>query len=456
METRYDVEASGGVIADGYLAFDNEEGEPFIVTVESTSHKSRDEVIYAIQNKLLNWDSLAITTIFLTAIYVYFNFHGYNVSQIIGSISTIFLVTGGFCLGLFLFRILLGWMRRYRYIYAIEQFKQYDATEQWIALGADVFASHVDKDFIELKEQCVDNGIGLVMVNLKHEVQLLITPSREAVIANREALILTDQKQHIGNLSFLQKGAKWCANKTRRIRKARPTIGLSRYRSGFYKQLLTIFLGLTIMTGIYCKEWMDSPITYVDEDKYQRDQLIKAKNVRAEKKGYLIEEGNLHNWDSITGNYLTIEESIWEDDTKATSEIFYEKGELLELEANPKVHNSSRTKIIVGNREGVVASYDCERFYNFTGSLFLVQDGIYEDLTAAQQRLRRINKAGLNGNLLWLGCFGEGTKYVVYYQLMFPVRSEAVSVAKSVIEELKQKEIPYGTLKIRTLRKSTE
>ena len=86
----------------------------------------------------------------------------------------------------------------------------------------------------------------------------------------------------------------------------------------------------------------------------------------------------------------------------------------------------------------------------------MIQDGIYEDLTAAQQRLRRINKAGLNGNLLWLGCFGEGTKYVVYYQLMFPVRSEAVSVAKSVIEELKQKEIPYGTLKIRTLRKSTE
>lgn len=456
METRYDVEASGGVIADGYLAFDNEDGEPFIVTVESTSFKTRDEVIYAIQNKLLNWDSLAITTIFLTGVYVYYNFHGYNVSQTIGSIPTIFLITSCFCLGLFLFRILLGWMRRYRYIYAIEQFKQYEATEQWIALGADVFSSHVDKDFIELKEQCVDNGFGLVMVNDKHEVQLLITPAREAVFANRQGLIIADQKQPISNLSFIEKGVKWCANKTRRIIKARPTAGLSRYRSGFYKQIVTIFLGLTIMTGIYYKEWMDSPIAYVDEDKYQRDQLVKAKNVRGERKGYLIEEENLHNWDSITGNYLTIEESIWEDDTKATSEIFYERGELLELDANPKTHNSSRTEIIVGNRDGVAASYDCERFYNFTGSLFLVQDGIYEDLTTAEQRLRRINKAGLDGNLLWLGCFGEGTKYVVYYQLMFPIRREAVSVAESVIEELKQKEIPYGTLKIRTLRKSTE
>ena len=456
METRYDVEASGGVIADGYLAFDNEEGEPFIVTVESTSHKSRDEVIYAIQNKLLNWDSLAITTIFLTAIYVYFNFHGDNVSQTIGSIPTIFLVTGGFCLGLFLFRILLGWMKRYRYIYAIEQFKQYDATEQWIALGEDVFSSHVDKNFIELKEQCVDNGFGLVMVNHKHEVSLLITPAREAVNANREGLVIEGKKQQIGNQSFLEQGAKWCTNKARRIIKARPTVGLSRYRSGFYKQLLTIFLGLTIMTGIYCKEWMDSPIAYVDEDKYQRDLLIKAKNVRSEDKGFLIEEGNLHNWDSITGNYLTLEESIWEDDALATSEIFYEKGELLELEANPNERSSSQTEILVGNRDGVAASYDCERFYNFTGSLFLVQDGIYADLITAQQRLRRINKAGLEGNLLWLGCFGEGTKYVVYYQLMFPDRSEAVSVAADVIKELKQKEIPYGTLKIRTLQKSTE
>lgn len=455
METRYDVAAVGGVIADGYLAFDTEEGEPFIVTVESTSQKTRDEVVYDIQNKLLNWDSLASTSILLTGAYAYYHYKGYNIAQTLGEIPTVLILTGAFCLGLFFFRQLLGWMRRYRYIYAIEQFKQYDATEQWIALGEDVFTSHVDRDFVELKEQCVDNGFGLVMVNKELEVQMLITPARDAVNENRQGVVFHDQDVVL-KTSRSKQVKKWLSDKTSRISKARSTVGLSRYRSGFYKQLLTMILSLSIISGIYYKEWRDSPIAYVDEDKYQRDQLIKSKDVRVEEKGYFIEEGELFNWDSITGNYLSLEESIWEDDLPATSEIVYEEGALLELDANPKNSEAARTEIVVSSRTGSSASYDCERFYNFTGALYLVQDGVYSDLSVAQGRLRLLTNAGFTTNLLWLGCFDESTQYVVYYQLMFPDRSEAVAAAKATIREIKQKKIPYGTLKIRSLRKSTK
>ena len=453
METRYDVAAEGGVIADGYLAFDTEEGEPFIVTVESTSQKTRDEVIYAIQNKLLNWDSLACTSLVLAAFYVKYHYQGHNIAQTLGEIVTVLLLSGGFCLGLFFFRSLLGWMRRYRYIYAIEQFKQYDATEQWIALGEDVFADHTDKDFVELKEQCVDNGFGLVMVNLGHDVQMLITPARDAVNENRKGLVFKDQSSVQPSRGKQIK--KWLGNTTSRISKARSTIGLSRFRANFYKQIVTTLLGLSIIGGIFYNEWRDSPIAYVDEDKYQRDQLIKSKDIRAEKKGYLIESGQLLNWDSITGNYLSLEESIWGDDTPATSKIVYEEDDLLELEANPKTGHTSQTEILVGSRDGIATNYDCERFYNFTGALYLVQDGVYGDLSVAQRRLQLLSNAGFPVNVLWLGCFGEGTEYVVYYQLMFPQRPEAMSEAKAIIRDLKRKEIPYGTLKIRTLRKST-
>jgi len=455
METRYDVAAEGGVIADGYLAFDTEEGEPFIVTVESTSQKMREEVIYAIQNKLLNWDSLACTSLTLAAIYVYYHHEGYNIAQTLGEIPTVLLLSGGFCLGLFFFRLLLGWMRRYRYIYAIEQFKQYDATEQWIALGEDVFESHVDKDLVELKEQCVDNGFGLVMVNPDLDVQMLITPARDAVNENRKGLVFEGQAA-IVQPSRGKQIKNWLGITTSRLSKARSTVGLGRYRANFYKQIITVLLGLSMISGIFYNEWRDSPIAYIDEDKYQRDQLIKSKDVRAEKKGYLIEESRLLNWDSITGNYLSLEESIWDDDTPATSEIVYEEDDLLELEANPKSGNKSQTEILVGSRDGLATNYDCERFYNFTGALYLVQDGVYSDLSVAQRRLQLLSNAGFPANVLWLGCFGEGTEYVVYYQLMFPERPEAMSTAKTIIRDLKRKEIPYGTLKIRTLRKSTK
>ncbi len=453
METRYDVAAAGGVIADGYLAFNTEEGEPFIVTVESTSRNTRNEVVYAIQNKLLNWDSLACTALVIAAIYTYYHYQGYNLAQTIGEIPTVLMLSGGFCFGLFLFRVLLGWMRRYRYIYAIEQFKTYDATEQWIALGEDVFPSHVDKDFLELKEQCVDNGFGLVMVNTEMMVQMLITPARDAVLENRQGVDFKDHQGVANNSRGSLK--KWLGDKTSRISKARSTVGLNRYRAGFFKQLVTLFLGLSIITGIYYTEWQDSPIAYVDEDQYQRDQLIKSKDIRLEDKGYLIEEDGFLNWDSITGNYLSLEESIWSDDAPATSSIVYEPGELLELEANPKNGNKSPTEIMVGNRDGNKTSYDCERFYNFTGALYLVQDGVYSDLSVAQRRLHLLNNADFTANILWLGCFGDQTKYVVYYHLMYPERTEASASAKAILSDLKRRKIPYGTLKIRTLRKST-
>ncbi len=455
METRYDVATTGGVIADGYLAFDTEEGEPFIVTVESTSQTTRDEVIYAIQNKILNWDSLACTSLLLAAIYAYYHHQGYNIAQLLGEIPTVLIITGGFCIGLFLFRILLGWMRRYRYIYAIEQFKQYDATEQWIALGEDVFASHVAKDFVELKEQCVDNGFGLVMVDANLDVQLLITPSRDAVNENRKGVVFEDQATIVKATRGKQM-KKWFGDKTSRLSKARPTVGLSRYRAGFYKQLLTMIIGLSVITGIFYKEWKDSPIAYVDEDQYQRDQLIKSKDIRKEKEGYFMEKELHLNWDSITGNYLSLEESIWENDGPATSTIVYTEDDLLELDANPKSGNESSTQIVVATKDGVSTSYDCERFYNFKGALYLVQDGVYSGLTIAQRRLRLLSNAGFNASILWLGCFGEEQEYVVYYQLMFPERSEAMSNAKAIISDLKRKKIPYGTLKIRTLRKSPQ
>ncbi|MDO8367853.1 MAG: hypothetical protein Q7T20_13715, partial [Saprospiraceae bacterium] len=66
----------------------------------------------------------------------------------------------------------------YRYIFAIQQFKQYFADEQWVAIAEDVFPSPIDPYLLELRNQCVYNGIGLAIVPLEGMVRKVIDPSR--------------------------------------------------------------------------------------------------------------------------------------------------------------------------------------------------------------------------------------------------------------------------------------
>lgn len=451
METRYDIATAEGLIADGYIAFESETGEPFIVTIESTSPQSREEVIYKIQNHLLSWDGIALSSLLVAGGYAYIHGKGFNTTQQFGEVSTILLLIGGLSMGLFFFRILLGWMRRYRYIYAIEQFKLYAATEQWIALGEDVFEDTLDRDYLELREQCVDNGIGLVMVKSDLSVDMIFTPSREAVHADRAVVNFNDRETVI-KTSKRKAVANWLKQKTSRISKARSTVGLGRYRAGFYKQLITLALGLSIIGGIFYNEWRESPIAYVNESRYQRDQLIQSKKIRPESSGYFVEEGEKLYSDSISGNYLSMEESL-ESAANYDGEELSNTGSLLELDASPKVPLPSRKEIQVGTPEGTYLEYDCERFYNFTGSVYLVQGGVFATPEAALTRIQVLKGVGFNANMMWLGCFGNETGYAVYFDLMYLQKSEARTIARKYKKLLEARSLPYATIKIRTLKR---
>jgi len=453
METRYDVATKEGLIADGYIAFESETGAPFIVTVESTSQQSREEVIYTIQNNLLSWDSVALASLLVAGGYAWVHGKGFNTTQHIGEIPTVLLLIGAISIGLFSFRILLGWMRRYRYIYAIEQFKRYQVTEQWIALGEDVFKRSLDKDYFELQEQCVDNGIGLVIVNTDLTVEIVFTPSREAVHTDR-AVVAFGDRATVVKKSKRKKAAQWLKQNTSRLSKARPTIGLGRYRAGFYKQLITLSLGLSIIGGIFYNEWRDSPIAYVDEATYQRDQLIQSKKIRPESSDYFIEEGEKLYSDSISGNYLSLEESPGVNQNGNNNNQIANSGELLELNANPVNGGKASQEIRVGTAAGGYMDYDCERFYNFTGAVYLVQDGVFAEVATAMRRIELLTNAGFTANLMQLSCFGNEPGYAVYFDLMYSNKSEAQTVARKYQKLLKARAIPYGELKIRTLKRT--
>ena len=100
--------------------------------------------------------------------------------------------------GFLVLYFLLGYLSfqlldRYRYIYAIQQFLNYQVTEQWICIGEDVFPSGSDPYFRQLRKKCIDHGIGLLVINHQLQVTPLFTAKRKSFKANQNNTIQTRQ-----------------------------------------------------------------------------------------------------------------------------------------------------------------------------------------------------------------------------------------------------------------------
>ena len=167
-----------GWVADGKITFRKSDGTPFVCTYEATSRDKADEVKYRRNIKYLRWDSAAFGMVCAAFAYVFFfetNFIWLVERKAVGNFG---LLLGTGIIGSFAWYFIMQGWRKYRYIFAIQQFKQYFADEQWVAIAEDVFPSPNDPYLLELRNQCVYNGIGLAIVPLDGMVRKIIDPSR--------------------------------------------------------------------------------------------------------------------------------------------------------------------------------------------------------------------------------------------------------------------------------------
>lgn len=176
--TELDNVSTEGWVADGMVRFKKENGALFTCTYEATSLDKAGEVKFTQNVPYFLWDCAAFggiaAAIFYGVSYVLrfkwlVNLHWNGNAGLLIGMGVI-----GF-LGWFF--IMRDW-KKYRYIYAIEQFKRYFADEQWVALGEDVFPVPHDPYLLELKDQCIYNGFGLALVGRDGQVRPLATPSR--------------------------------------------------------------------------------------------------------------------------------------------------------------------------------------------------------------------------------------------------------------------------------------
>jgi hypothetical protein len=167
-----------GIVADGLLRFNREDGSVFECAFEATSHDKIQEVKYGLNHYYFLWDCAAFGAAVAASAYV-----AAYAGRLEWLIGLKWAGNLGFLLGIgliafsFWFFLMKNW-RKYRYIHAVEQFKRYEVDEQWVALADDVFPSPVDPYLLELKSQCVYNGFGLGIVAPDGAVRTLCAPTR--------------------------------------------------------------------------------------------------------------------------------------------------------------------------------------------------------------------------------------------------------------------------------------
>lgn len=167
-----------GWVADGKLTFRKPDGSPFVCTYEATSFTKSEEVKYKLNTSYFHWDCVAFAAVCAAALFfIFYRTRQPWLIELKGAGNL------GFVLGIFIIAF-FGWYfsmrnwRKYRYIFAIQQFRQYFADEQWVALAEDVFPAPNDPYYQELRNQCVYNGVGLAIVPLEGNVRKVNDPSR--------------------------------------------------------------------------------------------------------------------------------------------------------------------------------------------------------------------------------------------------------------------------------------
>ncbi len=438
--TSLDQETSDGIITDGLFTFILEDGSPFLATLEATSFESKEEVYYKRQKDLLLWDSMILST-FLSVIFFTLSHHydwiTINKSGWPLTILTLILLLG---VGFYIAKSLIKNLQRYRYIYAIEQFKKYHADEQWIAIADDVFDESTNGYLEELKTQCVRNGFGLISVDEDERARILITPSRQEVFGKERANKMFSTRDEAVHASKTEKVKGFWNKAISKITGKRSDKSVSRYQRSFTSQILLGLVALLIISGIFYKESMEAPIAYVNEKKYEKELSEIAKKSKPETSDYLIDSSYVDRNREKVKPYLEVaEEGVEENQGNWDTEFaryFDDYGE-------------EYAEIYIASEEGKYVSYDCERFFNYSGTKYMIQEGTYDNVTSARKQLIRLRKKGINANCLWTGCLNEDDmEFIIFVDFLFDQKKEAGVIATNFKRRF---QLEKGRLKIRSI-----
>ncbi len=413
----YDMIHPSGVVVDGYLTFLKENGKPFVATFEATSAVSAAEVRFRLQQRQLVWDAIAAGSILATALMVVFWMSNlWDLTRVGWLFSLVLPIVLAF-LGVIAYQMLFRTSERYRYIYAIEQFKQYHADEQWVALGKDVFDNTTEADFAELRDQCVKNGFGLVTVDGDEHVNLLITPAREEIFGKKRHTLKFAETPSVSDV-FSD------------IKRLSPK-NLERYRQPFLRQLAMSFCAILMLSGLFYRSWTMRPVDYVMNEKAYQDSLLhRAVSMTPEPPAMVYNPNEVE---------------------KPTKPQPYEPTATA-ISDPPKTSESAVGLYVYTLNDGYL-TYDCSRI-DMRGTKYVVQDHVYNSFDEARRRIDQLKTQDLRGNAICLTCTSNATTrgYCVYYGDFFNDVKAANQKGNDIKKELAAMGLANDFIQIRVLQ----
>jgi hypothetical protein len=445
-----DMTASGGIRADGHLTFNKEDGSPFLATFDATGNDSREEVLFQEQPVLLNMDALAgalLISVLTQGFFVAENWTGFM--TVLGKAGVVALLIVYVSLWFFLIRLAVHRNKRYRYIPALEQFKRYFADQQWIALADDVL-DPTDENYLELKKECVEQGFGLLLVDQNLKVHLIVTPARvqsarkkqraELVFEDAQAwsLRMTERFQ-TGWLSTLPPWLDWLK------KRAMPDFSLTRFKRSYTIQLLLMPACITATVFLINEVFKDPPLLYADESVYLRKLELLTQTDRRESGEYIIDSPFVEQFIKTPPTASPFEENAVSRDTGSLTPTDLIPG----LGGPPEPQPKPKTE---RGKPSAVDAYDCDRFYGIRGPRYVVLYDMVQEEALAKRQLDTIYKAGIEGGLVWMGCFETGSSsFAVYMGIIFESMEEAASQKEKFQFVLEDEGVNKPLLRLRVL-----
>ncbi len=440
-----DVRGTGGIIADVQYSFPQEDGSRFMATLEATALDSKDEVYFRRRIDLILMDALAFATITIGLFFLVLHIQKTGVVIHYSTLAIAGMILGAM-IGLSALFFLFAWnLRRYRYIYAVEQFKQYFADEQWIAISEDVFPDFQNDAYQELRKQCIRYGFGLILIDNNRKPQLLIAPARRDVFEHRRGNVMFYTLQQ---LELLQRGGALFGAQLKDILGKLPLPALLqqwqlpqmphlpksfqkftaplnpsdpaylfRFKRSFRNQFAIMGFGIVLVGTVFYLELPLRTKRYVSQQQYAQE-VIAAEAIRGPEP------------DSLRDPYDTVRAF----NPQVVPYLAWLRSE--EMIANGLTPRAGG-EVLIGMFEDALILYDCERLYNFQTPKYLLQEGVYPDFERASQRMSQLLAQNLEVNCLWLGCFGADQRaYVLYFGLVQNTSAEAQNLAKAYEKRL--------------------
>lgn len=405
--TGLDMRGAKNIVADGFLHYTQEDGQIFTATFEATSQATRDEICYRPRIAHVIWDGLVFACFLLPTFLAVSHIMGLFLLVGEDFYWRVFLFFLSILPALGLYFVFFRRLPRYRYIFAVEQFKQYPANNQWIAYGYDTFAGLPEKYQKELARQCTRYGFGLVEITAQRKPKLIMAPSRAENFVPKESIFdFLPHGEWQKRLQELTLGP-WGKLKSFLSERLRPM--QSQYFRWFprtyYNQWSLIGIGLLAIFFLIRIEYRRLPVLFPSEKSYRNQTLEAAKDNRSETEYFKVDAPIAGFYDTT---FLPYELKINEEQFEAL--IQTEGSKHADSIALPPV----RIMTAIPGHEAALY-YSCDRYNTLDQTFYLLVDSVYQQQSSARRQLTHLNEKGLHATAVWPPCLGgTGRGFMVY------------------------------------------